>query len=123
MTDIFWECEYFFVPMNYYLKLRAVYPRVDIEHELNKMYMWLDANPKKTKKNYKRFVINWLGHAEGNLRKTPQHIYLTGKRKEVALLLEMEKVRAINPEASSQVPENIIRNMAMNELKKKGIIK
>uniref|UniRef100_A0A6M3IMX1 Uncharacterized protein n=1 Tax=viral metagenome TaxID=1070528 RepID=A0A6M3IMX1_9ZZZZ len=121
MTDLFWECEYFFVPMEYYLRLKDIYPQVDVERELNNMYMWLDANPRKRKKNYKRFIVNWLNHARGN----PQPIYLTyltGKRKEAAILLEIKKIEEANPNVASQVNRDIIRNMAVNELKKKGII-
>ncbi len=43
-----------------------VYPNLDvIDILLNKMPAWMDANPKKAhKKNFKRFIINWLSRQE-----------------------------------------------------------
>ncbi len=32
----------------------------DIGNELKKMDIWLDANPHKRYKNYKKFIVNWL---------------------------------------------------------------
>ncbi len=37
-----------------------VYPACDIEEEIGKAAMWLKANPKNRKKNYRRFLTNWL---------------------------------------------------------------
>lgn len=36
--------------------------RFDIPHELKKMELWLDCHNKK--KNYKRFITNWLSRKE-----------------------------------------------------------
>lgn len=36
------------------------YPACDIDHELRGMGEWLLANPEKRKKNYRRFIVNWL---------------------------------------------------------------
>ena len=36
------------------------YPACDITAELKKMREWLLANPEKRKKNYRRFIVNWL---------------------------------------------------------------
>jgi len=38
----------------------AAYPACDINLELHKMREWLLANPEKKKKNYRRFIVNWL---------------------------------------------------------------
>lgn len=38
----------------------AAYPACDINLELYKMREWLLANPDKRKKNYRRFIVNWL---------------------------------------------------------------
>ncbi len=38
----------------------AAYPACDIDLELYKMREWLLANPDKRKKNYRRFIVNWL---------------------------------------------------------------
>ena len=35
-------------------------PAVDVKLELNKMREWLLANPNKSKKNYRAFIVNWL---------------------------------------------------------------
>ena len=42
------------------------YPSLDIvDILLNKMPAWMDANPEKArKKNYKRFIVNWLSRQE-----------------------------------------------------------
>lgn len=43
---------------------RDAYPACDIEIELNRMKAWLLANPKKRKKDYKRFINNWLSRTQ-----------------------------------------------------------
>lgn len=42
------------------------YPSLDVvDILLNKMPVWMDANPAKAKKkNYKRFIVNWLSRQE-----------------------------------------------------------
>ena len=40
------------------------YPACDIDQELRKMREWLLANPEKRKKNYRRFIVNWLVKAQ-----------------------------------------------------------
>lgn len=32
----------------------------DIGNEIKKMDLWLDANPHKRYKQYKKFIVNWL---------------------------------------------------------------
>ena len=39
---------------------KEAYPACDITGELRKMREWLLANPDKKKKNYRRFIVNWL---------------------------------------------------------------
>ena len=44
-----------------YLKeLEATYPELDLDREIRRMRVWLDANPRHRYKNYKRFIVNWL---------------------------------------------------------------
>lgn len=43
---------------------KEAYPACDIKAELNKMREWLLANPEKRKKNYRRFITNWLVRAQ-----------------------------------------------------------
>jgi len=35
----------------------------DVEAEIKKMEVWLSANPERRKKNYERFIYNWLSKA------------------------------------------------------------
>lgn len=39
---------------------KDAYPACKIVMELKKMREWLLANPEKRKKNYRRFIVNWL---------------------------------------------------------------
>lgn len=41
-----------------------IYPAVDIRQELANMAGWLDGNPNKRKKNYKRFISGWLSRVQ-----------------------------------------------------------
>jgi hypothetical protein len=41
-------------------KWGEAFPGVPIRVELQKMTVWLWANPHKRYKNYKRFIVNWL---------------------------------------------------------------
>lgn len=56
----------FDVTIDYLNSLRTLYPAVDVEQELRKMYAWLDSNPKnrKTERGIKRFITGWLGRAQ-----------------------------------------------------------
>lgn len=42
------------------------YPACNIEIELRRMREWLLANPEKKKKNYRRFIVNWLARSQDN---------------------------------------------------------
>lgn len=35
-----------------------------LRQELNKMVIWLKADPKRRKKNYRKFVVNWMNRRE-----------------------------------------------------------
>lgn len=41
-------------------KLDTAYPCLPIVDELQKMDLWLFSNPKRLKKDYRRFIVNWL---------------------------------------------------------------
>jgi hypothetical protein len=43
---------------------KKAYPACDIEVELERMKQWLLANPNKRKKNYRRFIVNWLSRQQ-----------------------------------------------------------
>ena len=49
---------------------------LNVEQELKKMEAWLSANPSKHKKNYERFIVNWLGRAVPE--KEPEKVKRTG---------------------------------------------
>ena len=53
----------------------AAYPACDIDLELYKMREWLLANPDKRKKNYRRFIVNWLTRTQdkGGSEKIRRH--------------------------------------------------
>jgi len=40
------------------------YPACNIDIELKRMCIWLDANPTKRKSNYKQFINNWLNRSQ-----------------------------------------------------------
>ena len=46
-------------------KWSKVFPLLDIQNELLKMEIWLEANPERQKKRYERFIFNWLSRAKG----------------------------------------------------------
>ena len=41
-------------------KMYQAYPMRELVHELKRMEFWLVANPVRQKKNYARFITNWL---------------------------------------------------------------
>lgn len=43
---------------------KTTYPACNIKSELNRMADWLLSNPKKRKKNYRRFISNWLSRTQ-----------------------------------------------------------
>lgn len=43
---------------------KEAYSACNIDVELKKMREWLLANPEKKKKNYRRFIINWLSKTQ-----------------------------------------------------------
>lgn len=45
-----------------------LYPALDVRQELREMYGWLDANPKRRKKNTRSFITNWLGRSTDRAR-------------------------------------------------------
>jgi hypothetical protein len=43
---------------------QKVYSSIRVDSEIWKMCEWVMANPAKSKKNWKRFIINWLAKAQ-----------------------------------------------------------
>ncbi|EHO40386.1 hypothetical protein Calab_1512 [Caldithrix abyssi DSM 13497] len=44
--------------------LVKTYGEKELRQELNKMYVWLLADPRRRKKNYRRFIVNWLNNKD-----------------------------------------------------------
>jgi len=61
------DCTYFRIADWRLLEWERVYAPLNVAGELMKMKLWLDANPRRRKKNYQRFVINWLGKAHASI--------------------------------------------------------
>jgi len=61
------DCTYFRVAEWQLLEWEQAYHPLNVAGELAKMKLWLDANPRKRKKNYQRFVINWLGRVHAQI--------------------------------------------------------
>jgi hypothetical protein len=64
---MYYEGEYFMIPTWRFVELEKIYAGLDVGRELYKMEEWLDANPKRRKKNYKRFINGWLNKAHAQL--------------------------------------------------------
>lgn len=45
------------------------FPKLDIDGELTRIELWYQANPKKHKRDIKRFITNWLSRTFNDLRK------------------------------------------------------
>ncbi|MCQ2507591.1 MAG: hypothetical protein MJ097_02240 [Dorea sp.] len=61
------------VTFSYLEKLKGLYPAVDVEQEIRKMFAWLDSRPsnRKTKRGIKAFITNWLNRTQNSARSVP----------------------------------------------------
>ncbi|MCL4512024.1 MAG: hypothetical protein M1470_13280 [Bacteroidetes bacterium] len=68
----FFRCEFFSVNENDAFNYRDTFNLSEAEllSELKRMSLWLEKNPAKRKKNYGRFIVNWLSRRNGD--GTPQ---------------------------------------------------
>lgn len=48
------------------------YPAVDILQEIKRSAAWVQANPKKKKTDYKKFINNWLSRQQDRARPKPK---------------------------------------------------
>jgi hypothetical protein len=46
--------------------LQAAYPKINLTAEFAKIKAWLVSNPEKPKKNFQRFIVNWLNRSKTN---------------------------------------------------------
>jgi len=65
--SLVFESKYFSVDADWIAEWERTYAPLNIHGELEKMKNWLDANPRRRKKNYNRFIINWLNKAHAQV--------------------------------------------------------
>ncbi len=65
-TSVF-RCDFFALSDADLEAFEQTFPGVPIETELRKMELWLRANPNRLKKNYFRFIVNWLSKTHREL--------------------------------------------------------
>jgi len=72
------------IPKEKLNKWKEAFPQANIEVELKKMEAWLTANPERLKKNYERFIVNWLSRAMKGEKANGKYIALSyaGNNKE-----------------------------------------
>ncbi len=58
----------FNIPMARYPEWEQVFPKLDLDAEIDKAELWLSANPKRRKKNYERFLLGWFARAVENAK-------------------------------------------------------
>lgn len=58
------------VTFSYLEQLKGLYPALDVEQEIRKMFAWIDSKPsnRKTKRGIKSFITNWLSRAQDRAR-------------------------------------------------------
>ncbi len=54
------ELKHIKIDSTFHELLKDEYPKLDIDKEIKKADFWLVANPKKMKKDFKRFLRNWM---------------------------------------------------------------
>lgn len=65
--ETYMETPYFKVADWKLEELEKQYMPLNVKGELEKMKNWLDANPKRRKKKYDRFIVNWLNKAHAQV--------------------------------------------------------
>ena len=71
--------EYFHVPEWRILEWEQSYYPLNVRQEIEHMHAWLEANPKRKKKNYMRFVINWLNKAHAQVVSAQVNVRLAAR--------------------------------------------
>ena len=67
MTISGYHCTYFDIGGLQLATWACEYQPLNIHGELDKMKNWLDANPRRRKKNYRRVIIGWLNKAHAQV--------------------------------------------------------
>lgn len=63
------DCKYFRIDETYLAEWERAYWPLNVRGELEKMILWLTANPRRRKKNYQRFVVNWLNKEHAKIQR------------------------------------------------------
>jgi hypothetical protein len=97
------DCKYFHIGGLQLASWLAIYSDMDVHKELEKMVLWLDANPKKRKKDYRKFCINWLNRTAQRIleRQYLDRMYAqvgTKERPVVDYSAECEEIRKKYPD-------------------------
>ena len=81
------------------------YEPLNVRQELVKANEWLEANPRRRKKNYNRFVVNWLNkaHAQVIVAQIERRLYArVGENRDLRAtqeqLDEVNRIKAKYPE-------------------------
>lgn len=63
------DCKFFAVHEANLAHWEQVYHPLNVRGELDKMVLWLDANPRRRKRRYERFVVNWLNKEHAKIQR------------------------------------------------------
>ena len=70
------------IPKEKIEKWKEAFLNCNVDIELKKMEAWLAANPERRKKNYEKFIVNWLSRATKGEKANGKYIPITaGKTK------------------------------------------
>ena len=62
------------IPQVFIDKMIQTYSKINVASEIKKMEGWLLSNPAKRKKQYTRFINNWLSSANDKVKDNNQWI-------------------------------------------------
>ena len=68
------ESEGLVIPQTFLDKMIDTYKKINVANEIKKMEGWLLSNPSKRKKQYTRFINNWLSNANDKVKDNNQWI-------------------------------------------------
>jgi hypothetical protein len=97
------DFEYFSIAEWRLMEWEQIYAPLNVHGELLKMKEWLTANPRRRKKNYNRFIINWLNKEHAKIQR--QAI----EARSYARVGKYEQQHHATPERAQEVLEMIER--------------
>lgn len=66
---------YFSVSPEKHAEYKKLFPKLNIDHEYLLMKDWLDSNPSRRKKDYGRFITNWLRNAKPSVGEVDYDVF------------------------------------------------